>query len=63
MTDPEKFEPEKIELCDAYTVEPDSSPYVNKPISSLQRFTNQEQDHIILVTINDEKAVIYRYND
>lgn len=35
---------------------------MNKPISSLQRFTNQEDDHIILVTINDEKAVIYRWN-
>lgn len=62
VTDPEKFEPEKIELNLPYVVEPDSSNYVNKPISSLQRFTNQEEDHIILVTINDEKAVIYRYN-
>lgn len=64
VTSPELFEPEKIEICDAYIVEPDSSPYVNKPISNLQRFTNQDSDsdHTILVLINDEKAVIYRWN-
>jgi hypothetical protein len=32
---PELFEPEKIELKAPYVVEPDSSNYVNKPITNL----------------------------
>jgi hypothetical protein len=35
ITEPEHFEPDKVILRDPYSVEPDGSPFVNKPITNL----------------------------